>query len=239
MTPKKAPAIKRTSGTWDHSADQHAYFLAASLNPLRFSNAGHPYLLIAMNELMSPKKGNEGVIPEAIEKLKVLVAQGHKIVIDSGIFWLASTHAVAHGITIEEAIALPPEQMSHFEQLLEAYLSVRSILGDTAWGYIEMDQGGAAVKRQTRAMLESCGVVPIPVYHPLQDPWDYFDELAQNYDRICIGNVGQATITVRKQIVMALWERHRQYPDTWLHMLGYTPDPTAIGWPFDSADSST
>ena len=240
MTPKKAPAIKHTSGTWDHSADQHAYFLAASVNPLRFSNAGHPYLLIALNELMSPKAGSRGVVDAAVAKIELLIDNGHKLLIDSGIFWLASSHAAEHpDVPIDVAFGLPPTEMNNFDLLLECYLEVHARFGDRAWGYIEMDQGGPINKRKTRKLLESKGVTPIPVYHPLIDGWDYFDELAQQYDRIAIGNVGQATITVRKQIVMALWERHRQYPDTWLHMLGYTPDPTAIGWPFDSADSST
>ena len=240
MTAKKPPAIKRTSETWDYESDQHAYFLAASVNPLRWSNAGHPYLLIALNELMSPKAGARGVVDAAVTKIENLINDGHKLLIDSGIFWLASTHAAEHpDVPIDKAFALPPTQMDHFDLLLEAYLEVRERFEDRVWGYIEMDQGGPINKRKTRKLLESKGVTPIPVYHPLIDGWDYFDELAQEYDRICIGNVGQATNRVRKQIVTMLWERHRQYPNTWLHMLGYTPDPVAIGWPFDSADSST
>ena len=57
---------------------------------------------------------------------------------------------------------------------------------------VEVDQGGRENKIKTRARLEKMGLRPIPVYHPLNDGWDYFDYLAENYDRICMGNVVNA-----------------------------------------------
>ena len=60
---------------------------------------------------------------------------------------------------------------------------------------------------------ESLGLKPIPVYHPLLDGWDYFDELAAQYDRICFGNIVQAPAATRIRLLHTLWERHRRYPD--------------------------
>ena len=61
-------------------------------------------------------------------------------------------------------------------------------------------------------MLEQMGLRPIPVYHPFNDGWDYFDYLAERYDRICFGNVVQADRETRKRLVATAWERHRKYP---------------------------
>ena len=50
---------------------------------------------------------------------------------------------------------------------------------------------GAEVATATPAHAE--GLAPMPVYHPLNDGWDYYDELAGSHDRVCIGNLVQAT----------------------------------------------
>jgi hypothetical protein len=86
---------------------------------------------------------------------------------------------------------------------------------------------------------EEHGLAPIPVYHPLNDGWDYFDTLAQRYDRICMGNVVQASPSARKRLITTAWERHRKYPHLWIHLLGYTPHQTLNALPMDSCDSST
>ena len=103
--------------------------------------------------------------------------------------------------------------------------------GSRLWGYIELDQGGAVHKRRTRTALEQAGLAPIPVYHPFNDGWDYFDELCARYDRICVGNVVQAPRAIRCRIFATVWERQRAYPDVWIHYLGVTPTPTQIAYP--------
>lgn len=100
---------------------------------------------------------------------------------------------------------------------------------------------GAHVKRQTRAWLESEGLKPIPVYHPLVDGWDYFDELVDRYDRICVGNLVQASQTTRDKIIVTLHERLRRLKPArrpWVHLLGLGPYRTLAACPVNSCDTS-
>ncbi|GAA3587904.1 hypothetical protein GCM10022222_85630 [Amycolatopsis ultiminotia] len=69
--------------------------------------------------------------------------------------------------------------------------------------------------------------------------WDYFDQLAAGYDRLCFGNVVQATHPTQVRLLHTMWERGRQYPQRCIHVLG----PSACEWclpcPPDSCDSSS
>jgi hypothetical protein len=140
---------------------------------------------------------------------------------------------------MDEALAAPPEQLDGFDALFDIYVRTVQEYEQDLWGYIELDQGGAVNKRKTRARLEKLGLRPIPVYHPLNDGWDYFDELCTQYDRICFGNVVQASQQTRRHLLATLWERRRRYPDVWVHVLGLTPSELVIAYPVSSADSST
>lgn len=79
----------------------------------------------------------------------------------------------------------------------------------------------------------------MPVYHPLVDGWDYFDEIASTHDRMCFGNVVQARPPVRIRLLHTLWERRRQYPHLLVHVLGLTVNEWCLPFPPDSCDSST
>lgn len=190
----------------------------------------HENILIAVNELKGDTR---------LEALERWLAKGTKIFLDSGIFNLTNEHARAHDVTMDEALALAPDQIDGFDALWDRYVQVIGRYGDQAWGYIELDQGGRENKIKTRAKLEALGLRPIPVYHPINDGWDYFDYLAERYDRICFGNLVQADQETRQRLVATAWERHRKYPDLWIHLLGYTPDERLHAWPVNSADSST
>lgn len=219
-----------TQGSWSRDEDRNTYFLATNLSTQQIdAGATHHYILIAVNEINS----------NGIDKLVALADRGASILLDSGIFWLTNEHKRAHGISMNEALALPPSEIDGFDDLLAKYLQIVDRLGDKLWGVIELDQGGRDCKRETRAMLHEKGIFPMPVYHPLNDGWEYFDELASTYDRIAIGNVVQADARTRLSLLTTLWERRRKYPDLWVHMLGYTLDATLLGWPVDSCDSST
>lgn len=106
------------------------------------------------------------------------------------------------------------------------------------WGYVELDQGGEAWKPVIRGELEAEGLRPIPVYHPMVDSFEYFDQLAANYDRICIGT--PKIQFVRKRLYTTIWHRWQKYPSLrWIHILGCVPNQWFRGIPFNSFDSST
>ena len=230
---RQPPALTKTAGGTFDPTDRHHYFLAANLSSLVYATALQQidHILVAVNEIQAP--GDYDLVDRWLD-------EGKKVLLDSGIFWLTNEHKRAHGITMDEALALPPEAIDGFDGLLEKYLRLVARWGDRVWGYIELDQGGREQKKKTRAMLEGrYGLRPMPVYHPLNDGWDYFDELAERYDRICFGNVVQAMGPTRKRLISTAWERHRKYPDLWIHLLGYTPNQWLNAMPADNCDSSS
>jgi hypothetical protein len=80
----------------------------------------------------------------------------------------------------------------------------------------------------------------MPVFHPLLDGWDYYDSLVAEYDRICVGNIVQASTTVRMRLLHALHEHAHDHLTTWHHLLGYTPNELLHSLPIHgSADSSS
>lgn len=227
--PSHVPTIKRTGGVWDPNEDA-CYFIAGNPASLAFA-AGHTrHLLAAVDQI----NGDPG-----IELIREWAASGHHVLIDSGVFTLANDHATRHSLPLEKALALAPEDIEGFDELFTAYCRTVTALKDACWGYVEIDQGGRDNKIKTRARLEAMGFNPIPVYHPLNDGWDYFDELAAGYDRICFGNMVQAEPESRKRMLATAWERRRKYPQLWIHLLGYTPNALLNAFPANSCDSST
>lgn len=210
--------------------DNNLYFIASNVDRMIWGSPIHNYLLIAVNELISNME---------ISHLDGWIKEGKKVFIDSGIFNLTMEHVRSHpGLSMDDALSMPPEEIDGFDELFTRYCAIVEKYGDVCWGYIELDQGGRANKIKTRKRLENMGYRPIPVYHPLNDGWDYFDYLAERYDRICFGNVVQASRHERMRLVMTAWERHRKYPDLWIHLLGLTPNDWLYALPINSADSS-
>jgi hypothetical protein len=226
--------VLQTTGTWD-PADRHTYFLAGDGRP---SHTGYPhqYVLLAVNELCD---GSGNVKAKQRDRVETLLDNDVRVVIDSGVFWLTNEHKRAHNITMDAALSLAPTEIDGFDWLWSSYLAVHRLWGDKVWGYIELDQGGADNKRKTRAKLHDEGITPMPVYHPLNDGWEYFDELASTHDRLCCGNIVQAPAPLRMRLIHTISERHRAYPDLWVHFLGFTPNQWINALPVDSCDSST
>lgn len=216
--------MKRTGGGLFDPAARNIYFAAGE------APTYPKFMLTAVNDLGANAY---------VDQLEQLLDAGHVVLLDSGIYNLAMEHVRKHGTTHDEALALAPEQIDGFDELFEKYTRITTDFGDRLWGYIELDQGGAVNKRRTRAKLEGMGLAPIPVYHPLVDGWDYFDELAGQYDRICMGNIVQAAPDLRLRLVHTLWERMRAYPNLWVHVLGMTPNEYAPIFNPPSCDSST
>lgn len=224
----KAKVKTTGGGRFDPKEDQ-VYFIAGSADGLDTPIIANIYRwnLLAVNELF-----------HSTDELEKYIACGNKVLLDSGIFWLTNAHKRAHaGMTMNEALSLAPEDVMGFEKLWARYVEIIELHKDDLWGYIELDQGGAENKKRTRARLEGMGLAPIPVYHPLNDGWDYFDELCSRYDRICFGNVVQASSEDRRRLLATLWERKRRYPDVWVHVLGYTPNALTTVYPSNSYDS--
>lgn len=217
-------------GTFDPH-ESCVYFLAANLESLRQVIAnGYGYILVAVNEV------NEADLDEVLG----MAEAGAKVMLDSGIFNLNNSHAKRHGISMDQALTLAPEEIDGFAELRSRYVRAVTKLHRNLWGFVEMDQGGMIHKRRIRRELEDeLGMSPIPVYHPFNDGWDYYDELAESYDRLCFGNVVQASQHDRKRLVLTAWERRRRYPHVWTHLLGFTPNHWLLGLPLDSCDSST
>lgn len=220
--------MKRTAGKWDPKGDNR-YFIASSPSSLEQVIGINDNILIALNEL------SEG----SLEQVEQWSGDGVDIFLDSGVFNLTNEHARKYNVSMDTALALPPDEIDGFDKLFNRYCSVMSRLEGSCWGYIEIDQGGRENKIKTRAKLEARGLRPIPVYHPFNDGWDYFDELAENYDRICFGNIVQANQPDRKRLLATAWERRRRYPELWIHLLGMTPNEWLNALPINSCDSSS
>jgi hypothetical protein len=232
---RKLPeGVKQTSGGSYDPLDRHVYFFASFPSYIYdLDTTITPHVLVAVNELKSE---------EEIKVFDELIKSGKKVMLDSGIFNLANAHAHRHGMTHNEALNLAPTDIDGFDSLYDRYCSIITKYKDQLWGAVELDQGGRRNKVVTRAKLESDipGFIPIPVYHPLGDGWDYFDELAQNYDRICCGNIVQAPTPDRIRLAHLFHERAKKYPYLWTHVLGYTPVGTTVSIPPQgSCDSST
>lgn len=227
----------RTGGAAFDPDAPRCYFYASNPHTLRqaFLRLGSPkdhHVLVAVNDLENKS---------ARAELELLIEDGCKVFLDSGVFWLTNRHKKEHGLTMDQALGLAPTDIDGFDWLWDKYLELVTSYADDLWGYVELDQGGAVNKRITRAKLHDLGLNPIPVYHPLVDGWDYFDELAEGYDRLCFGNVVQADSPTRTKLLATAYERHRQYPDLWVHLLGYTPDQRLLAFPTaaESCDSSS
>lgn len=221
--------IKKTGGKWDPKA-WPVYFAAAEMQTLISAEPSLRYMLAAVSDL-------ESELP--MTRLRHCFDQGKTILLDSGVYVLSTQHAKTHNMSMDEALGLAPDKVDGFADLLERYCAIVTEFGERSWGYIEIDQGGRENKIKTRAKLEGMGFKPMPVYHPFNDGWDYFDYLAERYDRICFGNVVQAEAAVRKRLIATAWERRRKYPNLWIHALGYTANEFFAAFPLGSCDSSS
>lgn len=220
--------MKYTGGKFDNTERNLIFNAGQPDNFIRASQ--HKNCLFAVNELKSESAQN---------KVQTLLDNGMRVFIDSGIFNLAMEHVRKTGITHDKALALAPTAIIGFDKLWDNYITIIKKFETQCWGYIELDQGGKENKIKTRTKLENLGLAPIPVYHPIIDGWDYFDFLATNYDRICVGNIVQASKPLRLRLIATIYERKRKYPNLFVHLLGYSCNEYMNAYPLDSCDSSS
>lgn len=219
----------KTAGNRFDPTGPNLYFIAAQPDFLEGAVGVSQNHLCAVDGILTE---------EAMATCRRIVDADVNLFIDSGVFALTNVHARTHGTSMDEALGLAPEEIDGFDQLFARYIEVCSAIGDISWGYIEFDQGGRENKIKTRTKLEALGLRPIPVYHPINDGWDYFDFLASRYDRICFGNIVQAGPAARVRLLATAFERRRKYPHLWIHVLGIEPNETLFSMPQHSCDSS-
>jgi hypothetical protein len=221
---------KKTAGVWNKD-ERGVYFIAGA--PTRqvvykSDEVSYQDFLIAINELNDPLVE---IIEATLDEVNWFI--------DSGVYSLAMEHARRFNVSHDNALNLPPHEVWGYDTLFGKYVDYLGQFGNKIWGYIEIDFGGKDWKTKTREELEGMGLRPIPVYHPFADGWDYFDFLAEQYDRICFGNIVHAEAPVRKRLLATAWERKRKYPDLWIHFLGMSPNELISAYPADSFDSSS
>lgn len=225
---RKVAPKQTTGGKFDASAGL-LYFIAGGAESLKTS--GHDNVLIAVNEVRTRKD------LALVDKL----CDTRNVLMDSGVFSLAMSHAKRHRVSHDVGLSMPPEEIDGFPELWDRYASVVTRFRDRLWGVIELDQGGVANKPRTRKRIEDeLGVTPMPVYHPLLDGWDYYDDLAAGYDRICFANLVKAAPPIRLRLIHTASERARGYPHLWTHLLGVYPNENLLAMPLrGSCDSSS
>lgn len=221
--------VKATSGgKYDRDAPRK-YFVATGTATLE--KADYPNVLVAVNEIETQKDHDR----------LARLCENRSVLLDSGIFNLAMNHARTHEVSHDVGLSMPPEEIDGFDKLWDRYGEITTKYKDDLWGMIELDQGGVENKPRTRARIEKeFGIVPMPVYHPLLDGWDYYDDIAANYDRMCFGNLVKAAAPTRLRLMWTAAERARDYPYLWTHLLGVTANPNYLSMNIrGSCDSSS
>lgn len=209
--------------------EDYILFLACTMELKNFDGSRYRHKLTS---LLDMSEGHESHFRSHIER-------GDQMFLDSGVFGLTNNYKRMHGCTMDEALKVPPEKMDGYDKLWNRYIAFNKEWGDKLWGYVELDLGGVATKRKTRQKLHDLGLSPIPVFHPLNDGWDYFHELAENYDRICLGNLVQANKAVRVAIMAKAYALKQKYPGLWIHCLGVGYCDLCTAFPFESFDASS
>lgn len=219
--------MKQTDGKWSQKAAP--IYFAANVTAHMEKGVGR-----CENQLLAVGDVSEKNLEE-VERL----CETNAVLLDSGVFGVAMRHAQSHGLSHDEGLKVPIAEIDGFVELEQLYHIVMNRLKAKCWGYIEIDLGGRDQKRKTRKKLEKSGLNPIPVFHPLNDGWKYFDELADQYDRICVGNLVKANDDTRQHILTEVHRRRKGKAVKWIHALGVSPSPLWMSCPTESCDSTS
>jgi hypothetical protein len=229
--------LNKTAGRWiprsTTTENENIYFIVPGSGGILDALIDtHRDALVALNDIKTD---------EYVEKIKGYIkSHNARFLIDSGTFALVSRVSRETGKSHSELFKQRAEDIPGFDSLWDNYIKYISALEDGGvWGYIELDFGGAEGKTILRKKLEDEGLRPIPVYHPLADPPEYFDTLCQQYDRIAYGGIVGLPRSIKKRIVATIWQRKQKYPGVWIHALGMSPNDTLSAYPSDSCDASS
>ncbi len=241
--------MKLTDGNWSPK-DDLIIFAAGNSGTSTFSERSAQVVKGTRDESMYERsKSLTGQISKLISLLslgdqgwdKILDKEIHyheRLFLDSGVFGLAAEHARRHDMSHNQALSTPVDQIDGWHQFVAWYIEVCTKFKDIFWGYVELDLGGTAQKIKTREYLESQGLRPIPVWHPLQDGLEYGEMLMESYDRICLGNLVKSDEKTRLTVLRAL-AHVKGRKKTWVHALGLAPVPFAHAFPINSLDAMT
>ncbi len=208
--------------------EKYIYFIAVASGDIKIilGKEINRNMLIALNQIDK----------DALQMIKS--SEAH-ILIDSGVYSLVSALSKKKQIPIADAFRIPFENIPEHEKYLENYIRIIREIEDYVWGYIEIDLGDYKSKAKTREAIEKAGLHPIPVFHPFSDPFSYYQELAEKYDRVGIGNLAYGKDKERKIIFSrVLMHRKETGRPLWIHALGVTPNNTLYCLPMESCDSS-
>jgi len=221
--------MKKTGGAHYQKNNTQLYFMAIGADDAKiFNNAK-----IAKNTLLPLNAITQNNL-ETIKNLPNL-----NLLIDSGIYNLANTISKKEKLTFTEALNINPERIPSFEAYYSNYIKTIKELEPHIWGYIELDIGGEKIKTKLRKQIEKDGLIPIPVWHPLIDGLNYLQQLLEEYDRICIGNLSYTSNNERMKILQTVFNiRNNIKNKTWIHALGMTPNTLLYTYPVESCDSS-
>jgi len=221
--------MKKTGGRW--SPDERGKFfcpLEWSKSELAFFDClGSERTDVLLAVTAAPKLGDPSL---------KRVAENNNLFLDSGVFSLAMRTAKTKGLSHDEALQLHPSAIEGYDKNMEKYRGMLDELKNILWGYVEVDYGGREMKKAVRAELEQDGYQPIPVFHAAIDGWDYFRELDEQYDRICLGSMVKASSAQRLEY-LARVARERKHCK-WIHSLGVTPTGHWVSCPTESCDST-
>lgn len=220
-------------GTFDPN-ETGLYFFATGLQwHLRVAATGHKNFLVAVNHISEGASGNA-------ELDQLLSIPDVRVFLDSGIFTLCADHSRKHNVPLEDVLGMQPAQLDGYEKLKRRYLDLIRRYESRLWGYVELDLGGTDTKRVTRSATEAEGLRPIPVFHPLHDSWEYFEEIITRYDRICIGNIVNASAKTRAIVLTEAYRRRRAIgSNVFIHVLGASPNALITSFRVESCDSSS
>lgn len=223
-------AIKTGGGRYKPE-DRYKYFLASSID---YTSRAYDDGIVTSTLIPNPL-----VKIKHLDTLEEWAAAGLDLFVDSGVYSAVQKHVKRHGLTQAEGFAVAPAEIDGFEEMFTEYVELIKVVEPYIWGYVEIDFGGQKNKVITRKRMQDAGISPIPTYHPFNDEYEYFDELAEQYDRVCIGGIANTTKAERTRLLYTINVRKQKYPKLWVHLLGVTPSAMLYQTTIESCDSSS
>jgi len=222
-------SLRKTDGVWSRD-ERHLFFVSVFENSLATAGRCHKSLLVAAPYMARDKD---------LDGLDAFIDDGGRLFIDSGVFGVAVEASRKMGVPFSQAVKTRFDEIEGSADFLVKWRKVIDRMRSSCWGYVEIDLGGVEGKREVRAHLEGLGYAPIPVFHALNDPWDYFEELASTYDRVAIGNLVRADRRTQAKILRRIEESRKSLPVEWIHALGVGICPSFLTAPCESCDASS